>query len=264
VPPDPGGRTRTLHVHAPRVRAALGLGFLAFVAFIGWSVLDANQVSATADQLAEVQQLVVTLSDSLHAAQARADSVAQVAQAAATKPARSLAQRLATRERAHGEAGLAMPAPGVVLPVIGEITSRFSRSRLHPLLNIFRPHEGVDLSAPRGTSITAPAAGRVAFVGRKFGDGLTVELDHGGGVITRYAHCQKALVSAGDHVDAGAVIATVGSSGLATGPHVHFEVVVNGRPVDPLKYLVASHDSTVPAPGDHAGGQEQQEQDPRR
>jgi murein DD-endopeptidase MepM/ murein hydrolase activator NlpD len=177
--------------------------------------------------------------------------VATAAKAVAVKRAPTLMERVANRSR---EAGLAIPIPGVVLPVIGEITSRFSRSRLHPLLGIFRPHLGVDLSAPRGTNITSPAAGRVVSVGRSFNYGLMVEINHGGGVSTLYAHCQKILVKAGDEVLPGAIIATVGSTGLASGPHVHFEVHVNGRPVDPFSYLLTPRNPAPIADVDRAGG----------
>src|SRR6185369_13337076 len=122
------------------------------------------------------------------------------------------------------------------LPVIGAIASRFSRARRHPLLHIVRPHLGVDLAAPRGTQITAPAAGVVSFVGRKFGFGLVVEIDHGNGVTTRYAHCGRAMVSEGARVTHGVPIATVGTSGLSTGPHLHYEVLIHGRQVDPLRF----------------------------
>jgi murein DD-endopeptidase MepM/ murein hydrolase activator NlpD len=125
------------------------------------------------------------------------------------------------------------------LPVIGAIASRFSRARRHPLLKVVRPHLGVDVAARRGTQITAPAAGRVSFVGRKFGFGLVVEIDHGNGVVTRYAHCGSSLVSPGSRVERGVPIATVGTSGLATGPHLHYEVLVRGRQVDPLRYKIA-------------------------
>jgi murein DD-endopeptidase MepM/ murein hydrolase activator NlpD len=126
------------------------------------------------------------------------------------------------------------------LPVVGEITSRFARARRHPLLGVVRRHAGIDIAAPAGTHILAPAAGRVRFSGKKFGYGYTVEIDHGGGVVTRYAHCRSLMVRAGDDVAAGAIIATVGRSGLATAPHLHYEVMVNGRNVNPLQTQIAS------------------------
>ena len=115
---------------------------------------------------------------------------------------------------------------------------------------------GPDVAARRGTQITAPAPGRVSFVGRKFGFGLVVEIEHGSGVVTRYAHCGTALVSVGARVQRGVPIATVGTSGLSTGPHLHYEVLVNGRQVDPLRYkiLQPAADSTAPiAPSPMAG-----------
>jgi len=133
----------------------------------------------------------------------------------------------------------------MIMPVPGQVTSGFSRSRLHPLLQIFRPHHGIDLSAPAGTRIVAPAPATVTFVGWRLGDGLTIELAHNGGVTTLYGHCHTTLVRVGQHVRPGDPIGTVGSSGLATGPHVHFEVMVRGTPIDPLRYLSASHDSTT-------------------
>jgi murein DD-endopeptidase MepM/ murein hydrolase activator NlpD len=129
--------------------------------------------------------------------------------------------------------------------VIGAIASRFSRARRHPILHIIRPHLGIDVAAARGTKVVAPAPGRVSFVGRKFGFGLVVEIDHGSGIVTRYAHCGSALVSAGAHVERGVPIATVGMSGLSTGPHLHYEVLVNGRQVDPLRVK-------LPQPADSA------------
>jgi murein DD-endopeptidase MepM/ murein hydrolase activator NlpD len=148
---------------------------------------------------------------------------------------------------------LAPPAPkvaesagerstGVIasLPVIGRITSNFSRSRRHPLLGVVRRHHGVDIAAPSGTRITAPAAGRVTFAGRKVGFGLVVEIDHGSGVMTRYAHCRSLGVRVGRRVKPGETIATVGRTGLATGPHLHYEVLVRGRSVDPLRTSLAT------------------------
>jgi len=125
------------------------------------------------------------------------------------------------------------------LPVIGRITSNFSRARRHPLLGIVRRHKGVDIAAPSGTRITASAAGRVAFAGRRVGFGLVVEIDHGGGVLTRYAHCRSIGVRVGEEVAAGQTIAAVGSTGLATGPHLHYEILVGGRSVDPMRNSLA-------------------------
>lgn len=122
------------------------------------------------------------------------------------------------------------------LPVVGMIASGFSRSRRHPILHIRRPHLGVDVAAPRGTPVTAPAPGRVSYVGRRFGFGLVVEIQHADGVKTRYAHLRAAMVQMGAQLERGVEIGTVGSSGITTGPHLHYEVLVNGRQVDPLRF----------------------------
>ena len=125
--------------------------------------------------------------------------------------------------------------------------------RFHPILQIFRAHRGVDLSAPAGTRIVAPAEGTVTSVGWRLGYGLTIELAHSGGVTTRYAHCRSAMVHRGDHVAIGQAFATVGSSGLATAPHLHFEVLVHGTNVDPIKFLASTHTSALSAPAPAAG-----------
>jgi murein DD-endopeptidase MepM/ murein hydrolase activator NlpD len=134
------------------------------------------------------------------------------------------------------------------LPVIGRIASGFTEARWHPLLHLVRPHLGVDVAAPRGTRIVAPAPGRVTFVGRKFAFGLVVEIDHGGGIMTRYAHCRSALVKEGDQVKHGQTIARVGSSGLTTGPHLHYEILVSGRAVDPMHFRIPQPGDTAQAP----------------
>ena len=139
------------------------------------------------------------------------------------------------------------------LPVIGAITSEFSDARRHPLLKIIRPHLGVDITAPRGTRISAPAAGRVSFVGYRFALGLMIEIEHAGGIKTRYAHCRIALVKVGERVSRGAMIATVGSSGLTTGPHLHYEIWDHGTPRNPLRFhlpqLTDSVAVSAPVPG---------------
>ncbi len=122
-------------------------------------------------------------------------------------------------------------------PVRGWLSSSFSRSRWHPLLNVRRPHEGIDISAPSGTPVMATADGVVTYAGWRPGFGYTVEINHSGGLKTRYAHNQKSLkVRVGDEVRRGDVLAAVGSTGLARGPHVHYEVRLNGRAVDPSNY----------------------------
>ncbi|MDE3054104.1 MAG: M23 family metallopeptidase [Gemmatimonadota bacterium] len=248
VPPEPTGRTRTVRVHGHQVRAAAWLLAIGFVGYTGWSMAEALQVNASAAQLAEVHRLVLTLNDSLRLSNQRADSAFEIAAVTANVAhgPRLIARRAA---RPSTEVGFAASAAGVLLPVAGTITSRFSQSRWEPLLHLFRPHEGLDISAPQGTSIRAPADGRVTFVGRRLGYGLVVELDHGGGVTTLYAHCQKTLVHKGDYVAKGAAIATVGSTGLSTAPHVHFEVIVNGRHVDPMQYLIAPGEPPDSGPG---------------
>jgi murein DD-endopeptidase MepM/ murein hydrolase activator NlpD len=128
-----------------------------------------------------------------------------------------------------------------IMPTKGWLTSAFSSMREHPILHIMRPHEGIDVTAPMGSPIEAPAAGTVIDAGWETGYGNTVTIDHGYGLVTKYAHASKLLVRKGEHVSRGQRIALVGNTGLATGPHLHYEVHVNGRPVDPLKYVLPEH-----------------------
>jgi murein DD-endopeptidase MepM/ murein hydrolase activator NlpD len=125
-----------------------------------------------------------------------------------------------------------------IMPTTGWLSSQFSLSRFHPILHLNRPHEGIDLSAPMGAPIIAPAAGRVISVSNEPGYGNTFQIDHGNGIVTKFAHCSRIVVHVGQQVTRGQLIATVGNTGLATGPHLHYEVHVNGQPVDPLKYVL--------------------------
>jgi murein DD-endopeptidase MepM/ murein hydrolase activator NlpD len=125
-----------------------------------------------------------------------------------------------------------------IMPTKGWLTSAFARERVHPILHLARPHEGIDVSAPMGAEIEAPAAGIVTKVDWVEGYGNMLTVDHGYGLVTRYAHCSKILVVRGQRVKRGQKIALVGSTGLSTGPHLHYEVWVNGRPVDPVKYVL--------------------------
>ena len=125
-----------------------------------------------------------------------------------------------------------------ILPTPGWLSSQFSQSRFHPILHENRAHEGIDLSAPMGAPIIAPASGRVISVTNEPGYGNTFQIDHGNGIVTRFAHCSRIVVHIGQQVTRGQLIATVGNTGLATGPHLHYEVHVNGKAVDPLKYVL--------------------------
>ncbi|EGV32053.1 Peptidase M23 [Thiorhodococcus drewsii AZ1] len=120
----------------------------------------------------------------------------------------------------------------------GYISSRYG-FRIHPIRKTRIFHEGIDLASPRGTSIVAVADGVVTFSGRKGGYGRMIEIRHLDGMVTRYAHNSRNLVKKGQLVHQGEKIASVGSSGAATGPHVHFEVLKDGKNVDPMPYLKA-------------------------
>jgi len=126
-----------------------------------------------------------------------------------------------------------------IMPTAGWLTSQFSRSRVHPLLHVSRPHEGIDVSAPMGAPIVAPASGTVTKVGRENGYGNVLEIDHGNGIVTRYAHCSRIDVRQGQRVTRGQNIAAVGSTGLSTGPHLHYELHIKGKVVDPLTYVLS-------------------------
>lgn len=214
VPPRPDARTRQLRVSARTVAGIGSLALTLIAAGATWTGETTSIAQVTADRLAESQRTVVSLLDSV-----------QVLGAIA-------ADARATR----------LPPRDMIMPVAGVISSGFSASRFHPLLELFRAHKGVDVSAPAGTHIVAPAPGRVSYVGWRFGYGLTVELEHSGGIMTRFAHCRISKVHVGDHVEEGQEIAQVGSSGLASGPHVHFEVIARGNSVDPIKFLALSRD----------------------
>lgn len=136
---------------------------------------------------------------------------------------------------AHNTRLAALPS---IMPTRGWLTSAFSQMREHPILHINRPHEGIDVSAPMGAPIEAPANGVVTSAQWENGYGLAVVIDHGYGIVTKFAHCSKLLVRPGQRVRRGDKIALVGSTGLATGPHMHYEVHVNGKPVDPLRYVL--------------------------
>lgn len=218
VPPRPGAPTRQLSIRARTVGALGSIIFVVVASAATWTRETTTMAASSADKLAESQRMVVGLLDSVNALSA-----------------------MVARERAAR-----LPPRNMMMPVSGRISSRFATSRLHPILDIFRAHRGVDVAAPHGTRIVAPASGLVRYVGWRVGYGLTVELEHSGGVVSRLAHCGRALVKVGDRVALGTPVATVGATGIATGPHVHFEILTRGRSVDPIQFLASSRSLIAP------------------
>jgi len=120
-------------------------------------------------------------------------------------------------------------AQGWISSYFGERTDPFNGRNAY--------HKGIDFAGPAGAEVVAVASGVVTYAKDRFGYGKTVEINHGNGYVTRYAHNQKTLVSPGDTVQKGQAIALIGSTGRSTGPHVHFEVLRNGRAVDPMSFV---------------------------
>jgi len=220
VPPTPSVAPRRLGVKMRTIRMIVMYLATAAACLVIWETGRSEAAALAAERLAEARVEIFALRDTMQ-----------------TLRTASMAERIRNS-----------PPVDMIMPVSGAVSSRFSHSRFHPILQIFRAHEGVDLSAPAGTPIVAPAGGTVRSVGRRFGYGLTIELAHTGGVVTRYAHCRSAIVKPGQKVEAGVQIGTVGSSGLATAPHLHFEVLVKGTAVDPIKFVAATRQPAPPAP----------------
>ncbi len=145
-------------------------------------------------------------------------------------------------ERSDGEAGWYHPdgtaskRPFLRSPLeFSRVTSGFNPKRFHPVLKTSRPHYGTDFGAPTGTPVRATGNGKVVFSGTKGGYGKHVKLDHPGPYTSSYSHLSKISVKNGSAVKQGDVIGYVGATGLATGPHLHYEFRENNKPVDPMK-----------------------------
>ncbi|MBI5969369.1 MAG: peptidoglycan DD-metalloendopeptidase family protein [Deltaproteobacteria bacterium] len=129
---------------------------------------------------------------------------------------------------------LAIPS---LWPVLGRISSEFGDTRLSGSSGGTRPHRGVDIAAPLGSPIAATAGGTVSFAGRDLECGRLICIDHGHGFSTIYGHLKEIFVQTGDKIREGQTVGTVGSSGNSTGPHLHYEVRLQGNPVNPAHYL---------------------------
>lgn len=192
-----------------------------------------QQVSLVRDQLLAVHhKLSSARAEKLHALQATQDSEQEFvseADALAKASAAITAKILAAQSSSTHYTG-DPSASGLIWPVSGPVTSPFGE-------RWGRMHDGIDIGVPEGTPIHAAAAGRVIYCGWEEGYGNFTVIDHGGGIATAYAHQSQIAVSCGQDVAQGQVIGYSGNTGHSTGPHLHFEVRVNGSAVDPMGYL---------------------------
>ncbi len=145
-------------------------------------------------------------------------------------------QSLRALERFISKAGKVLAALPSRWPVRGSVNSEFG-PRLSPWSEVNEFHSGIDISASRGTPVKAPAPGAVVFAGRQAEYGLAVILDHGHDIKTLYGHLDKILVTPGQQVERGQVIALTGNTGKTSGPHLHYEITVKSQPVSPRRYL---------------------------
>jgi murein DD-endopeptidase MepM/ murein hydrolase activator NlpD len=203
----------------------------ATVAVISARTAEAREVrdrlAAGRDDLAAARSLKQSaLADSR---ETREEYLAEVEALAAESAA--LAARIRSAQTgATGSSGSGVSASGLVWPVDGPVTSGFG-------MRWGRMHEGIDIAVPTGTAVRASASGTVIHSGWLGGYGNLVVIDHGNGLATAYAHNSSLLVSVGQGVTQGETVSLAGSTGNSSGPHVHFEVRVNGVAVDPLLYL---------------------------
>jgi murein DD-endopeptidase MepM/ murein hydrolase activator NlpD len=188
-----------------------------------------NELAASRDSLSAARRLK---QDAIFdARESREDYLEDVEALAAESAALAASIRQAQAQAAVTSRGTGTPsASGFIWPVNGPVVSGFG-------MRWGRMHEGIDITASTGTSIWAAAAGTVIWSGWRGGYGNCVVVDHGNGLATLYAHGSALLVSVGQQVSQGETIALVGSTGNSSGPHLHFEVRVNGVAVDPLLYL---------------------------
>lgn len=130
-----------------------------------------------------------------------------------------------------------------IIPVQGWFMSGFGY-RLDPFTGLIKMHEGIDIAAPIGTPIVAPADGSVSATGEKPGFGITLEIDHGYGLVSFYAHLQRCKVEPGMNVRRGDIIGYIGTTGKTTGPHLHYEIRMSSSPVNPINYIL-THSTVV-------------------
>jgi murein DD-endopeptidase MepM/ murein hydrolase activator NlpD len=195
----------------------------------------AEQVAARAELVAQQNALAAARANrrsmlaSVRANRHKAQEDVQAMQAESARLAERIRAAAASGGGGGGSSGSGSSSSGFIWPVSGVVTSGFG-------MRWGRMHEGIDIAAPSGTGIRAAAAGRIIYTGYMGGYGNITIIDHGNGLSTAYAH-QSSIYVGGGSVSQGTVIGTVGTTGNSTGPHLHFEVRVNGSPVDPMGYL---------------------------
>lgn len=145
----------------------------------------------------------------------------------------------------YKESSMALPATSYVYPLVGtRISSDFGK-RIHPVAKSAKHHSGIDLAAPYGSQVRAVLDGTVIFADPYGGYGNLVVVQHANGMTTHYGHCRTLIAKPGQKIRAGQIIATVGSTGISTGPHLHFEIRVNGVAKDPQNFLPGLADEAV-------------------
>ena len=252
--PHGSGSSRAVEVSQTVVKALVGIGGLLALLFLvlggtalsrGVNVTRSRALERENQLLAsEIQRLrerLVGLRDTLNVFGEREQALrllARIDMDQLTRRANMLVRSLNEAFDSASSQRSRYAALPSIMPTKGWLTSAFARERVHPILHLARPHEGIDVSAPMGMEIEAPASGVITNVAWVEGYGNMLTIDHGYGLVTRYAHCSKILVVRGQRVKRGQAIAKVGSTGLSTGPHLHYEVWVNGHPVDPMKYVL--------------------------
>jgi murein DD-endopeptidase MepM/ murein hydrolase activator NlpD len=197
-------------------------------------------VAARTEQTRSVRNQLISQQTSLSNAKgARQETLAEVEEQrraylheveALLQVSAQLASRIQASQSSTSSAPVIPSGGGLMWPVSGPVTSGFG-------WRWGRMHEGIDIAVPTGTPVHASQSGRVIVAGWMGGYGNLVVIDHGGGLSTAYGHNSSIAVGSGQSVSQGQVIAYSGSTGNSTGPHVHYEVRVNGAPVDPLGYL---------------------------
>lgn len=193
-----------------------------------------EEVETLQSELNESREVVAAEKEEIAASNEETEQMIDELQADADALTQELASNGSSSSSSSYLGGqMAWPLPGVGL---GNITSYFGY-RIHPIYGYSKYHTGLDIGASSGTSIVAANDGTVYSSGWNGGYGQCVIIDHGGGVMTLYGHCSALYVSSGQSVSRGETIAAVGSTGNSTGPHLHFEVRLNGSYVDPYPYV---------------------------